>query len=102
MEHKKPRPSPTGSDNNSSMSLLDLGVGAGPGEDASFSAQFQSLVQEMYEESPQFTIEKNTVSGIDIHLSLDQAIKEEMDSDKQEAEQPNTALLFKVHYSGHC
>ena len=102
VEHKKPRPSPTGSDNNSSMSLLDLGVGAGPGEDASFSAQFQSLVQEMYEESPQFTIEKNTVSGIDIHLSLDQAIKEEMDSDKQEAEQPNTALLFKVHYSGHC
>ncbi|KAI6645989.1 Histone-lysine N-methyltransferase MLL3 [Oopsacas minuta] len=93
VESKKLRSSPLVSDNNSSMSLLDLGAGAG--ESASFSDQFQSLVQEMYGESTQFTLDKNAVSGIDIPLSLDQAIKEEMDSDKQESEQPNTALLFK-------
>ena len=74
------------------MSLLDLGVG----ESASFSDQFQSLVQEMYGEATQFTLDNKNVSGMDIPLSLDQAIKEEMDSDKQESEQPNTVLLFKV------
>ena len=90
VDSKKCRSSPLVSENNSS--LLDQVVG----ESASFSDQFQSLVQEIYGETTQFTLDKSNVSGMDIPLSLDQAIKEEMDSDKQESEQPNTALLFKV------
>ena len=96
---KKSRSSPVASDHSSSLSLMqEMELAVGVSGSASFSDQFQSLVQDFYDDS-NFTLEKASVSGIEIPLSLDQAIKEEIDSDKQNSEQPNTALLFKVRSS---